>query len=113
MERITKQFLIDQGFIKDVRSISRWTYKGIGGCFSENAADGEGIFYFFDFNPAVMYESDLLFIKRLIDYKFSVKMEHEFVVSSEPSGLQKDFIEAIRRVSMTNENIKNLKGLSR
>lgn len=99
MKRITKQFLINQGFEHDSRSLTRWTYKGIGGTFSDKTADGEGIFYFFDFLPAVMYEDDLLFMKRLIDYQFTV----------EPSGFLNNLLGQIKDVGMTNEDIKNIK----
>lgn len=68
MERLTKDFLIEQGFIKDDRSISRWTYKGIGGHFA-TLLDGMGAFYFFDFTLVVEYQYDLLFMKKLIDHK--------------------------------------------
>ncbi|MEA5458706.1 hypothetical protein VB796_06645 [Arcicella sp. LKC2W] len=92
MERLTKEFLIEQGFVKDERAIVRWTYKGIGGNFSVGV-DGIGRFYFFDFNPAIEYQCDLLFMQKLIDHQQEAKIEKEKIMD-EPT-----LLECIHRIS--------------
>ncbi len=68
MGKITKEFLIEQGFVKVLGGIALWEYHGIRGRFTEIIDDGEGIFYFFDFSHAVIYQDDIVFLKKLIDY---------------------------------------------